>query len=363
MNLSVFADDYRRTNVFFEGQIAQGKVLQTNDFVRGDNLLGEPIKDYSSADIRIGWQALGHHEWERSLNLPYFGFGLHSSYFEYNEELGYPNAIYFFFGSPFYTNNKNALNYEFGLGIGYNWKPYDEIENPFNIAIGSHENAFINLKLFYSRDIGKRFKLNAGVQLNHFSNGAVSNPNKGMNMASTFLNLRCNITNAQLDSSYYEPKGSYKPRYEINTIVSTGRRSVKETKTKNIKYIEMLNLSAEYLRPVGNNFKWGPVLDLGIDESLNMEVTGDTVLLENWDEQLYCGAALAGQLRANNFAIQADLGYRLFNSGEKEIDMCLYQKIGIRYYMLNQRVFAGIRIKVHHFSRADFIEWSVGYSF
>jgi hypothetical protein len=357
------ADSYRQTNFFVEGQIAQGRVLQTNDFVRGKNQISSPIRDYSSADIRLGWQTLGYREWERSLNLPYFGVGLHSSYFEYNKELGYPNAVYFFFGNPIVKRNRNALNYELGFGIGYNWEPYDPVSNPFNIAIGSHENAFINLKLYYSRDLFQRFKLNAGLQMTHFSNGAVSNPNKGMNMGSAFANLRYNVTNSELDSAHYIPDGSYHPRTELNAVVSAGQRSVKETKTKNVEYISLLNLSCEYLRPVGNNFKYGAVLDFGIDESLNMKVAGDTVSTALLEDKLFVGTALAGQLRANRFAVQADLGYRIYASQEKDIDLRLYQKIGIRYYLLNQKAFMGIRIKVHHFSRADFIEWSAGYSF
>ncbi len=64
---------------------------------------------------------------------------------------------------------------------------------------------------------------------------------------------------------------------------------------------------------------------------------------------------LAGNLRANKLAIQADLGYRVFASGERGLEH-LYQKIGIRYYILKRKAFMGVRVKAHYFSRADYIK-------
>ena len=37
-----------------------------------------------------------------------------------------------------------------------------------------------------------------------------------------------------------------------------------------------------------------------------------------------------------------------------------YQRVGIRYY-LSKHLFAGIAIKATNFSKADYIEWSLGF--
>ena len=44
------------------------------------------------------------------------------------EEIGYPAALYFFFGAPFYRKAKSSFDYEFSFGLSHNWKPYDRVD-------------------------------------------------------------------------------------------------------------------------------------------------------------------------------------------------------------------------------------------
>jgi hypothetical protein len=59
--------------------------------------------------------------------------------------------------------------------------------------------------------------------------------------------------------------------------------------------------------------------------------------------------------------VQAGVGYEMLNNGKFYFSNDVYQRIGLRYY-LHKHLFAGIAIKANNFSKADYIEWSLGYS-
>lgn len=350
----------RNYSLFIENVFSQGEVLKTNDFVRGLNQRGIPISDFTASDTRVGWQTRGTQQWHHNLKLPYYGIGFFNSLFSHQEEIGHPTALYFFFGGPFISKLKSSFDYEFGFGLSSNWKPYDELENPFNLAIGSYMNAFIDFKIGYSWYLGKKFSLNAGVRATHFSNGALRHPNSGINLLSPFVGLRYDfIAREDLINSIPTPEEDT-PTEEFNIGIVLGERSVKHTTTRNIKSVSLKSLSLGYLKPGGGVFRYGLGLDVGIDENRWITVKEDSVELAPFKNQLFLGIAPIGQFRVNRLALQAGVGYELL-SGGKFVKNQFYQRVGLRYY-LSDHLFAGIAIKATNFSRADYIEWSLGFN-
>ncbi|NLC50515.1 MAG: acyloxyacyl hydrolase, partial [Bacteroidales bacterium] len=193
MGTSGFAQKYRNSGLFFETQITQGGVLKSNDFVRGDNKKGRPINNYSASDIRIGWQTRGSQAWQHAHKLPYYGICIHSMVFSNAEEIGYPAALYFFFGAPFARKAKSSFDYEFSFGLSHNWEPFDDLDNPFNLAIGSYRNAYIDGKVKYVWYFSKKVSMDVGVRVTHFSNGAMRMPNAGINLFAPFVGLRYDL--------------------------------------------------------------------------------------------------------------------------------------------------------------------------
>ena len=88
-------------------------------------------------------------------------------------------------------------------------------------------------------------------------------------------------------------------------------------------------------------------------------VNEDSVTLAPRKEQIFLGLAPIGQFRANRIALQAAFGYEVM-SGGVFVKNQFYQRVGIRYY-LSKHLFAGIAIKATNFSKADYIEWSLGF--
>jgi hypothetical protein len=52
------AEDYPGPSHFLRGAFQSGSVLQTNDFLKGDNLSGEPIDSFKSLRLEFGWQTM-----------------------------------------------------------------------------------------------------------------------------------------------------------------------------------------------------------------------------------------------------------------------------------------------------------------
>ena len=356
-----YSQKYRNSGLFLETHITQGKVIKSNDFVRGDNKEGLPIKDFSASDIRLGWQTQGSKVWHHVHNLPYYGVGFYNMVFSNEDEIGYPGALYFFFGAPFSRNSNSSIDYEFSFGLSNNWRPYDKTTNPFNLAIGSYSNAYIDAKIKYVWYFSKRFSLDTGVRVTHFSNGAIRHPNSGINLFAPFLGLRYDIISKEPILINQLLTKQIETTQEFNILIASGKRAVKKTTTPNHQMVSLLNVSLEYLKPAGQIFKYGMGLDVGIDENRNLIIEGDNVELASKKRQLFSAVAVIGQFRANRLAVQAGIGYEMLNNGKFHFSNDISQRIGLRFY-LHKHFIAGIAIKANNFSSADYIEWSLGYS-
>ena len=356
-----FAQRHRKSGLYIETHATQGIVIKSNDFVRGDNRDEIPINDFSATDLRIGWQTTGDKAWHHVHSLPYYGIGIHNIVFSNADEIGYPAALYFFFGAPFSRKGRSSFDYEFSFGLSHNWEPYDDNDNPFNVAIGSYRNAYIDGKIKYVRYLSKRVSLDAGIRVTHFSNGAMKFPNAGINLFAPFVGLRYNVIAREPTPREHLRTQQIEPKEEFNIILASGKRSVKHTDTMNEHMVSLVNLSFEYLKPAGQKFKYGVGLDIGIDENRNIIVDGNDVELASTRNQVFSAVSVIGQFRANRLAVQAGIGYELFNNNKLYFSNDIYQRLGLRFY-LHKNAFAGIAIKARSFNTANYIEWSIGYS-
>lgn len=358
----IFAQKNRNSGLFLEAQITQGGVIKSNAFVKGENKEGIPIDSYSATDLRVGWQTTGKQVWHHHHKLPYYGVGIHSLVFSNEEEIGYPNALYFFFGGPFSRKAKSSFDYEFSFGLSSNWKPYDAIDNPFNVAIGSYNNAYIDARIKHLWYFSKRFSLDTGIRVTHFSNGAIKLPNSGINLIAPTIGIRYDVVARNSKPVDPDELSENILTKEFNVIVASGKRSVRGTETPNQKMVELLNVSLEHLWPSGNKYKYGLGLDVGIDENRNLLIEGNEITIAGTSQQIFGGVSAIGQFRANRLGVQAEIGTEMYSSQEFHLPGNLYQRIGLRYYLFDNLI-TGINIKAKNFSVADYIEWSLGFSF
>lgn len=345
-----------------------GRVLQTNDFLKGDNLANTPITFYQSWAITYSRQTSGLKEWEHVHNFPHYGFGFYTADFHNDEELGLPNAIYGFIGLPIRRWSNSVLGYKLGFGLTYNWKPYDGYKNPFNVAIGSYRTVYVDLNINYTYFIGKRWDLIGGFGFTHFSNGATRKPNKGINLISPYIELKYNLKDRPLLIREVVP--AYPTHQEVTLNLAWGRRQLNpqgyEDKRLDDYIYDVYNFSVAYLKQPTWKNKYGIGIDLTYDESIdphliiNEDDKVELVLPSKLTKKMTVGVYGTYEFAIDRLSIVTCMGVTALRKKYDGMASLLYQKFGAKYHLKNDAYF-GILVRANNFSVAQFIEWNVGY--
>ena len=139
------ADTYPGSSNYLRGAYQFGTVLGTNDFLKGDNQSGQPIDSFQSLRLEFGWQTDGSKDWHHSYNFPSYGVGLYGADFNNDEELGKPTSLYGFFVWPLARTSRWTFNFELAFGFTNDWKAYDPVNNPKNVAMGLGRSVHIEV--------------------------------------------------------------------------------------------------------------------------------------------------------------------------------------------------------------------------
>ena len=130
MSLDINAQETKVEKLpFVRANYQRGGVLQTNEFLKGENASGQPIKSYQSIALEFGLQTNGEKSWHRAWGMPSVGFGIYGAALANEDELGHPVAIYGFFNNTLKQWNRFGIHFEGGAGMTFNWRPYDAIIN------------------------------------------------------------------------------------------------------------------------------------------------------------------------------------------------------------------------------------------
>lgn len=144
-----------KQHFIISGTGGYGTILPTNPFVKGDNLLGEPMERYRFASVKALWQNPGYTDWQKIYKGPYYGFGISLGDFFNPDEVGYPVSTYGVLGIPIIRFRRLEAFSEFQFGIASNWKKYDPDKNPYNIVIGGGLTVHLDIamKMHYNLNL------------------------------------------------------------------------------------------------------------------------------------------------------------------------------------------------------------------
>lgn len=357
---------------FFMLKFNNGAVLNTNDFVNGTNHHGKSIKSYQALSLGFGKQTDGRYDWEHVHNFPNFGIAFYTAKFSPGDELGYPNALYGFYKAPFQRWNRSALMYQVGFGLTYNWRPYDQNDNPFNIAIGSYRTVYVGVGAEYNYYLTPHWILAAGVEATHFSNGAIQKPNKGLNLFSPYVSVSYSLKETPRFMRRYDIK--HEKRNEVYFALGMG---IKREEFDTTKYVglndtyqgvmyHMLSFSTAFMRQFGHKSKAGIGLDVTYDEWLGSDIKvtanghAEKLLSKAASDRFSLGLYGSHEFCISRLSIVTQLGVYLWRKDLPNKKPALYQRAGLKYHFKND-LFVGINIFAHNLSQADFIEWNVGY--
>ena len=101
-----------------------GWVLPTNDYVKGENDIYQPITRIYTLSLRYERQTDGSRPWHQLYNYPSYGLGLYIADFNVKNQLGNPITLYGFFNSYLIEKQKWSLKLETSLGLAFNWQHF-----------------------------------------------------------------------------------------------------------------------------------------------------------------------------------------------------------------------------------------------
>lgn len=315
---------------------------------------------YNAFNLKIGWQSQpGDNLYNQLYNYPIYGIGLYSSTFGL-AHVGNPYALYGFVSIPIKSREDKRwnFNYRIALGLSGRFNPYDENRNPFNQLIGTSNNVFIDLGGQVNYRLSKRIQAGVGLAFHHFSNGALQMPNTGINL----LPFTAAIT--------YIPRGDLFEFKEEGTLPEIKRHELHLNYAFGFKQLDRDNpnkyfkstLGAYYSKHFG--YKWR----MGLGADVFYSGSGNDVLVTGEDQVGKFSSLFSTGLTyyidhvlTSRLYLSGNVGYYLHRNEFNQEHMPFYLRIGVRYRTY-KRFYNGISIKAHG-GRADFIEWTTGYSF
>ena len=165
-------------------------LIPTNEFFAGENAAWQPLRKSVSAHLKYSFRF--HPESRNGKLYPHTYQGIGVSYHSFFDkaEIGTPVSVYAFQGSRIARlSPRLSLDYEWNFGASFGWEKYHPETNAYNYVVGSKINAYINLGFLLNWQLATGWRLTAGIDLSHFSNGNTQYPNAGVNTAGGRIGL------------------------------------------------------------------------------------------------------------------------------------------------------------------------------
>lgn len=360
-----------------EFNLREGYLLNTHPFFGGENKFNEPMRSAGSVHLKYAFRFDPRSRWGSQYPDVYQGIGLACHTFRNREEIGVPWSAYVFQGAPIARLAPSlTLDYEWNFGVSWGWKKYDPQLNPRNMVVGSKMNAYINLGWLLNWQINNDWRLTAGVDVTHFSNGNTHYPNAGVNTVGGRVSL---IRTFGTHSYRTSVESRRKARAEIERYFSYDVVLYGATRRKGIIWPDdrvlvpgAFGVAGININPMYNLnacFRAGISLDAQYDESANIKdhVVGDDRSAENirfyrppFREQFGVGLSLRAELVMPIFSINLGVGHNVFYQGE---DLKGFYQIAALKTSITRRLFLHVGYQLRNFKDPNNLMLGLGYRF
>lgn len=361
--------DYSSVQVEYQN----GTVFGTNDFLKGINRANEPIDNYQALLLKFGKQRTGEKLWEQIFNYPTVGVGLMIGDFNNQEELGNPIAAYAFFHTSLFDYKRLSFNYITHLGLSFNWERFNEYTNIYNEAVGSIFLSYVTLGVDIEYELSKRIDAVFGISLAHYSNGNILNPNLGVNTFAPNFRLNYHFKNKPKLNKVQKTAFKRTGEWSLSTFGATKHLTYQnisglsiEEQYRGMRYY-MGGLSLGYNYSLGRFFKSGIGTSIIYNTSTNTDIIAENEKLKNLNaapsaDKIKISVNTSHELVIHQTSVFIQPSFYIRNQ-ESLLDLPIFhQKIGLKY-QFNNRLYGIILLNANYFSKADFIEWHVGYTF
>ena len=356
---------------YLEGTYQYGYVFPTNPFLKGINPELEKINKYQTGNLRFGVQTDTSKLWYNLYKQPSYGLKLYVASFFEPDFIGTPIAVSGFFNAPFIKKERFEFGYDFALGAAFNWKPFNPVSNNTNIAIGARQSFYVELGLHLKQKITTHIDLTEGISLTHFSNGALKEPNYGINTLAPKLALRYNFYDETVKKSkFLKPK--FIKNNQIDVYVFGGVKNVifdsinidLITKYEGV-YFPVYGVSFNIGRQVGHKSKFGLGFTSTVDHSIDAQIAIDENDIEiqktSYTGKFQMSIYPSYELIIGPVSAIIQPSFYIYRNKALAHKSKTYQRLGIRY-RFKSNLFIGMNLRAYDYHVSDFMEWNIGYT-
>lgn len=293
-------------------------------------------------------QALGRRYYEKAFGYP--DVGLAFSYFDYrNPVLGKSLLLSTYLLIPVWRLPQAAFKVKIGAGLAYHTHPHDRLSNNSNIALGTPLGFSMVGAVQYYRQLSERWAGQVSLTLTHFSNGALSQPNLGINMAAIQLGLSRQLRPMPRPQAAPDLSQDAFTRLYYSVTLSMGAR-VKEYGGSPVPFT---NLWVQ----TNHRFSAMSAINLGADLFFQQPPWQNAATYDQRQPLMNLGLAAGHELFYGRISLLTQLGVYLHRSFDQH-RIPVYQRYGLRYAWA-EHLTTSCSLKAHG-GQAEYIEWGIG---
>ena len=304
-------------------------------------------------EIDVQRQTNGSAPWHAWYRYPKVGLAL--TYYDYhNPVLGRSYAAGLYLNKSFWRSRRSELNFRIGTGVGYFPVGFDQATNHKNTIVSSRLNATIQTRLEYDVALSEHLGLLLGLGLNHYSNGATTKPNFGINLPTVLLGLNYHQQRPfQPLGQPPAPEPAELGRNFLNFSTSVGWKQWSQSDHQRY-LVNSVTLAAG--RRVNRKSNLVAGLEGFYDRSLNAQIRDSARTLDHLPDVKKAGVYVGHELLFGRLAFVSHLGFYVYNPYKS--NKFYYERLGLKYHF-TPRVFGNVDLKIHR-GAADVIEWRLG---
>ena len=330
------------------GAYAQGSIILLHTAAIRHLVVSRP----TGFEVNLQRQTTGAAPWHGWYKFPKVGLAL--IYYDFHN----PTVGHIFAASPYLSKSisrgeKHDFSFRLGAGLAYLSNPYDPQTNHKNTIVSSALNATIQLRFEYDYVLTPHLGLLAGLGLNHYSNGATSKPNFGVNLPSLVLGLNYHAQRQAPRANAHAPAPAEVGNIFVNISTSLGSKQPNEKIRE--KYL-VNSLTAAVGRRVNRKSN----LLLGVegfyDRSLEAQLADSTRAGLARPDVKKVSVFGGHELLFGRLAFVSHLGFYVY--APYKSSTVYYQRLGLKYHATDL-LFGAVDLKLHG-GKADVIEFKVG---
>jgi hypothetical protein len=330
------------------GAYAQGSFILNHTAAISHLVASHP----AGFELNAQRQTTGSAAWHGWYKYPKVGLAL--VYYDYhNPVLDRSYAATVYISKPFLRTRRQDLSFRLGAGLAWFTNPFDLQTNRKNTIVSSSLNATLQMRVEYDYAVSEHLGLLVGLALNHYSNGATTKPNFGVNLPSLVLGLNYHQQRPAPTVPFLAPEPTDVGHNFLLASTSLGYKQFGLSDDRKY-FVSSVTVAAGRRVNRKSNLLVG--LEGFYDRSLLAAQKDTTRSGGKLVDVKKAGVFVGHELLFGRLAFVSHLGFYVYNPYKS--NSFYYERLGLRYQFTDV-VFGAIDLKIHR-GAADVIEFKVG---